>query len=233
MGIGKLYYITLAILACSWLSISHYQMWPEKGYAPHKNCGNKWHTEEAKKKGKRAKREEERRRREYERSKREERDGRRGRKQREHSPEWVDVTHLESAARQKFDTAAASGRSGHAKFADVQPSAATSADGTKRSGHISSKYVPYSYIYGQGQGDASTQPAFNGTYSPYDYPVPHDGAEPRYKSSASRIVTPDGTPRYQHATVRSPNSSERTPEYRQLSPRDWPIQRQLPWPEQQ
>lgn len=232
MGIGKLYYITLAILSCAWLSVSHYQMWPEKGYAPHTNVGNKWHTEETKKKRKRAKREEQRReRREYECS------GRRGHGgRRDSSPEWVDVTHLESVAREKFNTAAAGGRGSHVKFSDIQQSTATQGDGRKRSRHISSRYVPYSYIYGNGPVDANTPPAFNGTHPPYHYPPPTNGAqpaEPRFRPAAGYVDTPVCKPKYQHATVRSPNSSERTPEYRQLSPRAWPVQRQLPWPGQQ
>lgn len=42
MAIGRLYCYTLSILAVAFCCISHYHMWPEKGYNPHSNVGNKF-----------------------------------------------------------------------------------------------------------------------------------------------------------------------------------------------
>lgn len=42
MAIDRLYYFTLSVLTFAFCCISHYHMWPEKGYAPHSNVGNKF-----------------------------------------------------------------------------------------------------------------------------------------------------------------------------------------------
>ena len=55
MAIGRLYYFTVGLLAIAFCCVSHYHMWPEKGYAPHTNVGNKWRKDPKEEKEKKRK----------------------------------------------------------------------------------------------------------------------------------------------------------------------------------
>jgi hypothetical protein len=45
MPIDRLYYYGLSILALGFCCVTNYHMWPEKGYLPHQNVGNKFHKD--------------------------------------------------------------------------------------------------------------------------------------------------------------------------------------------
>ena len=49
MGIDRLYYFTVGALAVAFCCVSHYTNWPEQGYKPQDNLGNKWLKEKKKK----------------------------------------------------------------------------------------------------------------------------------------------------------------------------------------
>jgi hypothetical protein len=222
MAIGRLYYYTLSILALGFCCITNYHMWPEKGYLPHQNIGNKFRKdpEEIKKEEKReakkkAERKQEKKQRKQKRresaerheARREERRRRRGDYSDE--PEWIadfsqkhhdrhnhgEHIHLSTPA-----PAAKSGRGRRVSFDDEQEPDLT----TQRSGDVSNRYVPYDYHYGQGavRTNGGTRP--RGVRSPPGYGQ-YDGSPESATSNGKHSVgsQPTTSDRSKHATVQS------------------------------
>lgn len=225
MAIGRLYYYTLSILALGFCCITNYHMWPEKGYLPHQNVGNKFRKdpEEAKKEGQReAKKKAERKKEKKERkqkrresadrheARREER--RRRRAEREYSeegPEWIaDFSkkhhdrhnHAEHIPLSTPAPGAKTGRARRVSFEEEQQPNLT----TQHSGHGTNGYFPHDYIYGQGavRADGGARP--HGFRSPPGYGQ-YDGSPQAPNSNSKHSVgSPNATSdRSKHATVQS------------------------------
>ena len=226
MAIGRLYYYTLSIFALGFCCITNYHMWPEKGYLPHQNVGNKFRKdpEEVKKEEQReAKKKEERKQQKKERKqkkreseeqreeRREERRRRRADRDYSEEPEWIaDFSkkhherhnHAEHIPLSKPAAAANTGRA-RVSFEDEQQPDLTA----QRSGRSTHGYVPYDYIYGQG-GVRS-----NGGARPHGFRSPpgahgqgHHNEGPQSPNSNSKHSVgspPAASDRFKHATVQS------------------------------
>jgi hypothetical protein len=222
MAIGRLYYYTLSILALGFCCITNYHMWPEKGYLPHQNVGNKFrkHPEEVKKEEQReaknkAERKKEKKERKQKRresqerheARREERRRRRGDYSDE--PEWIaDFSqkhhdrhnHAERIPLSSPAPGAKAGRARRVSFEDEDRPDLTA----QRSGHGTNGYVPHDYFYGQGAVRA------NGGARPYGVRSPpghgqYDGSpESPTSNSKHSVGSPHATSdRSKHATVQS------------------------------
>jgi len=227
MAIGRLYYYTLSILALGFCCITNYHMWPEQGYLPHQNIGNKFRKdpEEVKKEEQReAKRKAEEKQRKKKRKqkkreaeeKREERreERRRRRTEREHAeePEWIaDFSkkhhgrhdHTERIPLSTPAPAAKTGRTRRVSFEDEQRPDLT----TQRSGTATNGYVPYDYIYGQGAVRINGGARPHGVRSPPEATGygQHDGSlqSPNSNNRHSVRSPPTTSDRSKHATVQS------------------------------
>lgn len=151
MAIGRLYYFTVGLLAIAFCCVSHYHMWPEKGYAPHTNVGNKWRKDPKEEKEKKRK----------ERKERKKRDSEQGRRKNgaksdtADEPEWIadfsskrkgNATLVEEIPLSAATAAATAGHPRRVSFEDEQkPNLTHAPSGSKASG-----YMPYDYIYGKG-----------------------------------------------------------------------------------
>ena len=225
MAIGRLYYYTLSILALGFCCITNYHMWPEKGYLPHQNVGNKFRKdpEEAKKEGQReAKKKAERKKEKKERkqkrresadrheARREER--RRRRAEREYSeeePEWIaDFSkkhhdrhnHAEHIPLSAPAPGTKTGRARRVSFEEEQQPDLT----TQHSGHRTNGYFPHDYIYGQGavRADGGARP--HGFRSPPGYGQYDGSPQPPNSNSKHSVGSPHATSdRSKHATVQS------------------------------
>lgn len=230
MAIGRLYYYTLSILALGFCCITNYHMWPEKGYLPHQNVGNKFrkHPEEAKKEEKREAKNEAERKKEKKERKQKKRESaerhedrraerRRRRAEREsysEEPEWIaDFSkkhhdrhnHAEHIPLSTPAATAKTGRGRRVSFEDEEGPDLT----TLRSGHGTNSYVPHDYIYGQGAVRS------NGGARPHGFRSPpgayghgqYDGSPESPNSNSKHSVgSPPATAtsdRSKHATVQS------------------------------
>lgn len=206
MAIGRLYYYTLSILTLGFCCVTHYHMWPEKGYAPHKNVGNK-HRKDPKEQKK------EQKKKEKERKKRESEHRRRKAESEDDEPEWIADFNSKRKRGSKpaeifplstlIPTTETTGRPRRVSFEDEQPPSISG----QRNGNIANGYVPYDYIYGKGSvntrgttGDANiTSPPdswksrrYNGSAKSPDSNHKQSFSSPRSNNNRSK-----------HATVRS------------------------------
>lgn len=225
MAIGRLYYYTLSILALGFCCITNYHMWPERGYLPHQNVGNKFRKdpEEAKKEGqreakkkaesKKEKKERKQKRRESadrHEARREERLRRRAeREYSEEEPEWIADfskkhhdrhSHAEHIPLSKPAPGAKTGRARRVSFEEEQQPDLT----TQHSGHSTNGYFPADYIYGQGAVRADGGARLHGYRSPPGYGQ-YDGSPQSPNSNSKHSVgSPHATSdRSKHATVQS------------------------------
>lgn len=186
-------------------------MWPEKGYAPHKNVGNKHRKDpkEQKKAQKKAQKKEQK-----ERKKRVSEEKRRKSDRDDDEPEWIaDFSSKRKGGPKPADsvplstaipTTEAGGRPRKVSFEDEHP---PNISGQQRNGNIANGYVPYDYIYGKGSvktggvtGDLYTdptpRPGSNGR---------HNGSAKSPESSGKHSASSKG--RSKHATVRSASNT--------------------------
>lgn len=201
-------------------------MWPEKGYLPHQNVGNKFRKDpeeakkeekrEAKKKAARKQEKKDRKQKRYESAERreeqrEERRCRRAERDYSEEPEWIaDFSkkhhdrheHAEHIPLSTRAAAAESGRPRRVSFEDEdeQRPGLTA----QQSGHGSNGYVPHNYIYGHGavRADAGARPY--GYRSPPGYGQ-YDGSPQSPNSNSKHSVGshPATSDRSKHATVQS------------------------------
>ena len=161
MAIGRLYYFTLSILALGFCCITNYHMWPEKGYLPHQNVGNKFRKDpreqeiqeawESKKKAERRKQKKENKKK---------RDIAKGRREPdsgyEELPEWLSDSseryreryeHDQSVPLSTHKPGTRNGRPRNVSFDAQQqrPNLSTQQDGTPPD-----DYPPYEFMYGNG-----------------------------------------------------------------------------------
>ena len=224
MAIGRLYYYTLSILALGFCCITNYHMWPEKGYLPHQNVGNKFRKEpeevkkeeqrEAKKKGERKKEKKERKQKRREsaerhEARRQERRRRRAERESSEEPEWIaDFSkthhdrhkHGEHIPLSSSAAAAKTGRGKRVSFEEEEQPDLTA----QRSGYGTNGYFPYDYTYGQGAVRADGGARLHGFRSPPGHGK-YDGNPQSPDSNSKHSV---GSPhaisgRSKHATVQS------------------------------
>ena len=206
MAIGRLYYYTLSILTLGFCCVTHYHMWPEKGYAPHKNVGNK-HRKDPKEQKK------EQKKKEKERKKRESEHRRRKAESEDDEPEWIADFNSKRKTGTKpaeifplstpIPTTETTGRPRRVSFEDEQPPNVSG----QRNGNIANGYVPYDYIYGQGAVRANGGARPHGVRSPPGAPGygQHDGSlqSPNSNNRHSVRSPPTTSDRSKHATVQS------------------------------
>jgi hypothetical protein len=137
MPIDRLYYYGLSILALGFCCVTNYHMWPEKGYLPHQNVGNrsrkdpeevkKEQQREAKKKDEKIQQKKERKQRKRESEERRRR--RKAHRDDEEEPEWITdfsrkhserSKHAESIPLSTTPAAAKGGRPRRVSFEDQQ-----------------------------------------------------------------------------------------------------------------
>lgn len=199
MAIGRLYYYTLSILAVAFCCISHYHMWPEKGYTPHSNVGNKFRKDPKAEKKERKKRES---------------DDRRHRSSRDHDdePEWIaDFNSKRKGAAEHAEHISlpipkpTAGRPRRVSFEDEQPPNLK----PKRSGTNVEQDYFHDYTYGKGSVKAR---------GPAHVRSPPGGSDRRTNSgsvkspdSGSYFVSPtSGSGRSKHSSAKS-HSKNHTP----------------------
>ncbi|KAM0723860.1 hypothetical protein Q7P37_000850 [Cladosporium fusiforme] len=179
MAIGRLYYYTVNILALGFCCISHYHMWPEKGYTPHRNVGNKFRKDPKEPKEKRRK----------ERKKRDS-DERRHHKHDDdlEEPEWIADFNTKRKAGDKHEedipASAAAQEAGRPRRVSFEDERRPDLRG-KQGGNTSTGYVPYDYIYGTG---AANTTGVSGTVSAK--PPPSGNGLPDRHASTARSSNP-------------------------------------------
>lgn len=206
MAIGHLYYFTLSILALGFCCSTHYRMWPEKGYAPHKNVGNK-HRKDPKEQKKDQKKKAK------ERKKRESEDRRCRAESEDDEPEWIADFNSKRKADSRpaetlplstpIPTTETTGRPRRVSFEDEQPPNVSG----QRCGNIANGYVPYDYIYGKGSvkttGDANvTSPPGSGKSRCYNASAKSSNSNHKQSVSSPRSSSNNNNNRSKHATVR-------------------------------
>lgn len=224
MAIGRLYYYTLSILALGFCCITNYHMWPEKGYLPHQNVGNKFRKDpeevkreeerEAKKKAERKREKKERKQKRREsaerhEARREERRRRRADREYSEEPEWIADfskkhhdrhSHAEHIPMSPPAAAAKTGRGRRVSFEDEErPDLAT-----QRSGNGTNGYNPHDYIYGQGAVRTNGGARLYGVRSPPGHGQYDGSPESANSNSKHSVGSPHATSdRSKHATVQS------------------------------
>lgn len=233
MAIGRLYYFTLSILALGFCCITNYHMWPEKGYLPHQNVGNKFRKdpEEQKKEAEReAKRKAERKKQKKEHKKK--RDIAKGRRDPDpvsgddSEPEWLkfNPNHLPRYQPQQhvpLSTHHPGARNGPAKevsFGGRQP---RSNFATQQDGPVSDGYTSHDYIYGKGGVRTDEPTRVFGVRSPprARRHGQHNGSAESPDSRAWQPVhSPTASNRSRHATVQSDSLSPQSAKPGTLTP---------------
>jgi hypothetical protein len=222
MPIDRLYYYGLSILALGFCCVTNYHMWPEKGYLPHQNVGNRFRKdpEEVKKEQQREatkkeekkqqKRERKQRKRESEERREERRRRRKADRDDEEEPEWIaDFSRKHSERSKHADSiplstpapAAKTGRPRRVSFEDQQRPDA----GMQRNGNVANGYIPYDYIYGSGAVSTTEGTRHHGVRSPPGAAGhgQHNGGVQSPGSSNKQSVgsPPGGSNRSKHAAV--------------------------------
>jgi hypothetical protein len=210
MAIDRLYYYTLSILALGFCCATNYHTWPEKGYLPHKNVGNRFRKdpEEVKREERReAKKKEEKRNKKRQRKQQfqeAEEKRRKAKRGGEEEPEWIaDFSRNRKRGEGPnngqgnplFTHAPRTrpGRPRNVSFEDEQrPDVAT-----QRSGPATNGSVPYDYVYGQGAVRS------NGGIRPSGVRSPPDTQSPSSSNKQSVGSPPSTSNRSKHATVQS------------------------------
>jgi hypothetical protein len=234
MPIDRLYYYGLSILALGFCCVTNYHMWPEKGYLPHQNVGNRFRKDpeevkkeqqrEAKKKEekKQQKRERKQRKRESEERREERRRRRKADRDDGEEPEWIaDFSRKHSERSKHADSiplstpapAAKTGRPRRVSFEDQQRPDA----GMQRNGNVANGYIPYDYIYGSGAVSTTEGTRPHGVRSPPGAAGhgQHNGGVQSPGSSNKQSVgsPPGGSNRSKHATVQSNSDTVSPPRF--------------------
>jgi hypothetical protein len=232
MPINRLHYYGLSILALGFCCVTNYSMWPEKGYLPHQNVGNKFRKdpEEVKKEQQWAAiKKEEKRQKKRERKQRQREfearcHHRKADRDDEEEPEWIAdfsrkhserFKHAESISLAAPAPAAKTGRPRRVSFEDQQrPDAGTQRNGN---GNVSNGYIPYDYIYGNGAVRTTEGTRPHGVRSPPGAAGhgQHNGGVQSPGSSNKQSVgsPPGGSNRSKHATVQSNSDTVSPPRF--------------------
>jgi hypothetical protein len=230
MPIDRLYYYGLSILALGFCCVTNYHMWPEKGYLPHQNVGNrsrkdpeevkKEQQREAKKKDEKIQQKKERKQRKRESEERRRR--RKAHRDDEEEPEWITdfsrkhserSKHAESIPLSTPAAAAKTGRPRRVSFEDQQrPDAAT-----QRNGNVANAYIPYDYIYGNGAVRTTEGTRPHGVRSrpgAAGYGQHNGGVQSPVSSNKQSVGSPPGgSNRSKHTTVQSNSDTVSPPRF--------------------